>query len=391
MNIIHRSVICIFIVLLLVPNCLACSYDTTPQPNPAQSVDIVMGTVMNQTIYGESATQAIAQVKDMVLYLETNCLSNRLESAEVYRINERETDEPISLSADLAKVLKDAARVWEASDGAFDPTLGALTELWNIDAYANASNTNASHINNANDNESNVNAMNANESNANDMNANDANANAMNTNVSNTIYYEIPTQEAIREALTHTGYELVQSRETQWTFPTGLTLDLGAIGKGVACDYALQYLSDMEGIDAAVVNIGGSALLYGEKPDQTDWVIGIVHPRDTENFLGWLHLQGQWCVSTSGDYQRFVEVDGVRYHHILDPATGYPADSGVLSVTILSKSGALSDALSTACFVLGVEKGLALAQELGAHALFVDQDLNLYMTLGMEQYISINS
>lgn len=99
--------------------------------------------------------------------------------------------------------------------------------------------------------------------------------------------------------------------------------------------------------------------------------MGIANPRDTASNVGILTLEGEWFISTSGDYERYAESDGVRYHHIIDPATGYPADSGVAGVTILTKDGFLSDALSTACFILGEEKGMALAESYGAEALFV--------------------
>jgi thiamine biosynthesis lipoprotein len=104
-----------------------------------------------------------------------------------------------------------------------------------------------------------------------------------------------------------------------------------------------------------------------------------------------LSLDGQWCVSTSGDYERYVEVDGVRYHHIIDPKTGYPADSGVSGVTVLAKDGFLSDALSTACFILGKEEGMALAEKFGALVLFVDRDGTVTMTEEMRQYFTSRS
>ncbi|MGN1144872.1 MAG: FAD:protein FMN transferase, partial [Acetatifactor sp.] len=140
----------------------------------------------------------------------------------------------------------------------------------------------------------------------------------------------------------------------------------------------------------AVISVGGSVLTYGEKPDGDSWRVGILNPFDTSENLGYLSLTGQWCISTSGDYERFVEVDGIRYHHIIDPATGYPAQSGVSSVTVLTKDGLLSDALSTACFVLGVEKGSRLAEEFDAEVLFVDKSGEMHMSKGMEEYFHLS-
>ena len=101
-------------------------------------------------------------------------------------------------------------------------------------------------------------------------------------------------------------------------------------------------------------------------------------------------LEGQWCVSTSGDYERYVEADGVRYHHILNPKTGMPAAGDVRGVTILMKDGLLSDGLSTACYILGPEKGMELAGQYGAEALFVMADGRIEMSEGMEPYFTEN-
>ena len=131
--------------------------------------------------------------------------------------------------------------------------------------------------------------------------------------------------------------------------------------------------------------------LLNEYFNGSAWNVAIVHPREEGEYLGMLSLQGEWYVATSGDYERYVEKDGIRYHHIMNPKTGYPANSGVCSVTILSHNGLLSDALSTACFVLGLEEGLKLAEEFGVEALFVTKELEVIGTEGMEEYFVGNS
>ena len=140
----------------------------------------------------------------------------------------------------------------------------------------------------------------------------------------------------------------------------------------------------------ATISLGGSVLTYGSKPDGRPWYVGVVDPHDSKGQLGVLSLTGQWCVSTSGEYQRFVEVGGKSYHHILDPATGYPGESDVKSVTILCKSGLLSDALSTACFLLGSKEGMKLAKQYEAEALFVTQQGEVLMTEGMQTVFRTN-
>lgn len=145
-------------------------------------------------------------------------------------------------------------------------------------------------------------------------------------------------------------------------------------------------LEGQNAVTGAVISLGGSILTYGSKPDGSTWKVGIIDPFDKSSNIGILSLEGQWCVSTSGDYERYVEVDGVRYHHILDPKTGTPAVSDVRGVTVLLKDGLLSDGLSTACFILGPEKGMALAAEYGAEALFILSDGEVVLSEGMEQY-----
>ena len=134
-------------------------------------------------------------------------------------------------------------------------------------------------------------------------------------------------------------------------------LDLGSVGKGAACDAAVAAYKEA-GVDRAVVAVGGSVGVWGEKPFGQLWNIAVRDP-DSEGSLGTLSVPSGF-LSTSGSYEKQFEEDGVTYHHILDPKTGYPAESGLVGVTIWSDSGVLSDALSTACFVLGMEESLPL-------------------------------
>lgn len=301
--------------------------------------DIAMGTVTNQTIYSKDGDLTLA-VRDIMLELEQEELSWRIEGSEVAHINAAAGSGAYTPVSDrLYKELEILMKLSEDSGGAFDITIRPVAALWNIDAWAAGENQ----------------------------------------------FTTIPTHEQITFALTHTGYENLSLTNGSVILPKDMALDLGAAGKGIACDRIAAYLKE-QAVYGAVVSVGGSVVTIGKKPDGTPWQIGIIDPRDTSSFIGILYLEGENFVSTSGDYERYVEVDGVRYHHILNPATGYPADSGVRSVTILCDSGILSDALSTACFVLGVEEGMALAESYGAQALFVDMEGNISMTDGMKQF-----
>ena len=332
------------ILCVLMSACLFLCMGCSRQPILQKSVDTAMGTIISQSIYiTDTADSALVsqEILAEIEALEQEYLSWRLESAEIYRINESAGSGKIQTMSDkLGSTLEQCRKVYAASDGAFDFTIGGVARIWDIDSWASE-----------------------------EMGD-----------------FVLPEENVIRQALTATGADKLYLDGKQIRLPEGMQIDLGAVGKGIAMDEIKEILAENEAVTGAVISVGGSILTYGSKPNGGSWNVAIVNPFDTAESLGSLSLKGQWCVSTSGDYERYVEVDGVRYHHILDPATGKPAESGVKSVTILTDNGLYSDALSTACFVLGVEKGLALAEDLQAEALFVNSQGEIVMTEGMEQY-----
>ena len=314
-----------------------------------QRVDTAMGTILRETVYvgtessyDEGSEDITEEIRDIIVSLEEDVLSWRKESSQVCEVNEGAgRAEGVMLRKELSGILQKVLQVSKDSQGALDVTIGQTVRLWNIDEYAAGSEEGA---------------------------------------------FELPARETLEDTLQKSGYEKMILQDDRIYLPGGMELDLGAVGKGIACDEILSFLQNQSQVQGAVISIGGSILTYGQKLDGKSWNVGIIDPFEPSSYLGSLTLNGQWCVSTSGDYERYVEVDGVRYHHIIDPATGYPAAAGLRSVTILSKDGCLSDALSTACFVLGKAEALKLLEKYEACAVMVEEDGSIILSPGAEQY-----
>lgn len=318
-------------------------------------VDVVMGTVLEQNIYAadeDAAAALTAGIVGLLEELERRELSWRQEGSELSAANQSAgSGEGFLLSEELTELLIKCREISNESEGALDVTLLPVVQLWDIDAWAAADHAAG---------------------------------------------FVPPDGETLERTLALCGSgklklepevfgndgEVLRAR---LFMPRGMRLDLGAVGKGLALKKIKEFLEE-NGAEASLISLGGSILTYGEKPDGSPWKVGVADPRDTSRQIALLSLEGQWCVSTSGDYERYVEAGGVRYHHIMDPATGKPADSGVRSVTVLAKDGFLSDALSTACFILGVEKGMDLAGRCGAETLFVTDDGSVILSEGMKNF-----
>ena len=277
-----------------------------------------MNTYVSGEIEGGKSDNLLQDIEDIIGNLDSEILSRTAEGSFVYDLNKNDWAIPDVKMTEYFETLRE---ICKKSDGAFDFTLGGVSDLWNFSGTPS-----------------------------------------------------IPDSAALAAALSHSGYEKVTLADKKITLTDkSAVVDFGASGKGIALDCVRDYL-ETQNAKRAVVSVGGSVLLFGKG----DFTVGIKNPFGGADFAATLTVNG-CCISTSGTYEQYFEKNGKRYHHILDPKTGYPAESGVISATVISESGLLSDALSTACFVLGMEKGFDLAEEFGAEVIFITENGEIHL------------
>ena len=268
-----------------------------------------MDTLMSITAYGPESEEAVPAARDEVNRLDA-LLSRTREESAVARLNAAAgSGEPVEVDGEVAALLELANSVSAASGGSFDVTIAPVMDAWGWTGDTR----------------------------------------------------RVPAQDELDALLPLVNYENLMvdtgAGTAQLTEP-GMAADLGGVAKGYAAARASQVLTEA-GVTSALLDLGANITAVGNKPDGDPWRVAVKNPQDTQDYLCVLSLTDQ-TASTSGGYERYFEEDGVVYHHIIDPATGWPADSGLLSVTVVSANAAQADALSTACFVLGPEGALDL-------------------------------
>lgn len=350
----------------------------TSSPQEYSKTDFVMSTVLSEKIYGtKDVTQDIKEELDK---LEKDQLSWREDHSVVSKINaDAQKGIKTKLDSDMTSWVEDSLELAKRSNGAFDPTIGRLTRLWNIEGD-NPKVPSKQEIKNTLEDTGYT-------------KIHLEKVESQNTaNTKKNVDKDIKDNTAKNKETSEDTSKNTNTNESVSSIYIGdkCTLDLGAVGKGIACDVVQDYLKKQKEVSGAVIAVGGSILLYGSKADGSDWNVAVQNPRGQDGeAMGVLSLSGTTNVSTSGDYEKYFMQDGKRYHHILDPSTGYPADSGLISVTIVSDSGLLSDGLSTACFVLGKEKGEKLLETYGAEGVFIDQNKKVTVTKGLKDKFTI--
>jgi len=338
-----KRLVALLFIAVLVAGCTPVSKDdatrdrpSTGQITPVVRQEFLMGTIAKITVYDQDVTDEVfRKVFDRLAEIEAKMTINeKNRESEIIALNEAAGKAFVTLSPDTFYVLEKAVEFAKLSGGKFDVTIGPLVKLWNIGEEGE----------------------------------------------------RVPEPGEIEEALRRVGYQHIildkENSRAKLELP-GMAVDLGGIAKGYAADEAARILRE-EGVEHAIVNLGGNVITLNTKPDGSRYRIGLQEPfAPTGEYMAIVHIEDESFVS-SGIYERYFEQDGKIYHHLLNPQTGYPEDNALTSVTIITGVSIDADALSTATFLMGLEKGLQFIEALpDTEAIFITKDKQVYVTSGI--------
>lgn len=311
------------------------------QQDPITATAFKLNTVVTITVY-DSQDQGILDGALALCDEYERIFSRTLEESELYQLNAGtlpQENGAFLLSDSLADLISQGLYYSNLSGGAFDISIAPVSSLWDF--------TSGEAV--------------------------------------------LPDEQALSEALPLVDHSQIFLDGNSLRFGMeGMELDLGAIAKGYIADRIKDYLVS-QGVESAIIDLGGNILCVGERTDGTPFRIGIQRPfADRSETAAIVEIDGKSVVS-SGIYERYFEKDGVLYHHILNPDTGYPYDNGLVSVTIISDESVDGDGLSTSCFALGLEKGMELIDSLpDVYAVFITEDGGLHFSEGFEDAFSVS-
>lgn len=315
-------------ILLTLSGCAA-------EQKPVEASLFAMNTCMTFTAYGENTQSALDESTELIETAES-LWSVTDQTSEIHQAN-HSGGQPVSVSEETAALISFALEMAKQTNGALDPTIYPVLMAWGFTTDSK----------------------------------------------------QVPSQQQIDTLLEQVDYTKIQLEGTTLTVPEGMQLDLGAVGKGYTADLVAEVLRK-HGITSALISLGGNIHAIGSKPDGSDWRIGIRAPWESGN-LGILKISDA-AVVTSGGYENYFEDDaGNVYWHILNPTTGYPADSGVQSMLIVGPEGKWCDALSTALFVMGPEKAETYWRKNGGfEMLMVTDEHEILLTEGIARRFTLN-
>ncbi|MCI2056689.1 MAG: FAD:protein FMN transferase [Oscillibacter sp.] len=306
------SMIVLAAVLCALAGCAAPAKSAASSGGDGASAEIfAMDTVMDLTAYGDNGETALKAAEEKINALE-DLLSRTREDSEISKLNAA-GGQPVEVDPEAFSLISRAQGLGYAVDSTFNITIAPVVSAWGF----------------------------------------------------TTDHYQVPSQAELSELLTHVDLADIElNPDGTVALKNGASIDLGGIAKGYASDCVSDIFTD-NGITSGKISLGGNVYVCGGKVDGTPWRVAVQDPKDETGWVGVLKLKDAFAV-TSGGYQRYFEENGKRYHHIIDPATGYPAESGLVSVTVVANayqtsatgSGTMCDAYSTAFFVMGADKAL---------------------------------
>lgn len=285
----------------------------------------LMGSNFEITVVAENQVQADHYINLAVSEISRieRLISSWDEHSQTSLINQNAGIQAVSVDPELFSLIQRSIKISRLTDGAFDISYASLDNIWKFDGSMT----------------------------------------------------QMPDEQALKASVAKVGFEnivLDEKNHTVFLKNPGMKIGFGAIGKGYAADKAKELLIQ-NGVTSGIINASGDLNTWGKQPDGSSWMVAIVNPLNKEKAFSWLPVDDM-AVVTSGNYEKFVTLDGVRYSHIIDPRTGMPS-SGISSVTIITKSAELADALATSVYVMGVDTGLNLINQLkGIEAVIVDSE-----------------
>ena len=321
----------IVIVVLAMVN-VGCSKTETDKQ--ISQTEIFMGTPISITLYDGGNERVLDKAFKKIIEIE-NSVSINKENTEIVRLNKSAGVDKVQLNNISYDILKKGLEYSKISNGSYDITVGPLVKLWSIGLEG----------------------------------------------------AKVPSNDEINKTISYIDYnnlEINDSTKEAFLTKEGMEVDLGSIAKGYAADEIVKILKQ-EGVNSAIIDLGGNIYALGKKNSEDNWKIGIQNPFSNRGeVIGAIDVSDKTVVTT-GVYERFIEKDGVKYHHILNPKTGYPYETDIAGVSIITNKSIDADALSTLVFTKGLEDGLKFVESLdGVDSVFITNDKKVYITQGIK-------
>src|SRR6056297_1039723 len=338
----HKIIIILALILIVAfTGCNSEGKNEVVNNSKISSSEFLLDTHVNITLYGTEDESIFKKIFEEIERLE-NILSVHIEGSDLDLLKDNAGIKPVKVNEDTIKIMEKSIKYSELTNGLFDITSGPLIDLWGIGTES----------------------------------------------------AKIPSKDEIKVAIGLIDYNKIKINKNERTIfleDEGMIANLGAIAKGYIADKVEEKLYEL-GVKSAIINLGGNVQLIGSKPDGTLFRIGIQDPDETRGGNIGVYTGKDVTIVSSGDYERFFIEDGVKYHHMLNPKTGFPVDTEIKSVSIITDKSFEADALSTSVLLSGWDKGIAMIENSkDIEAIFINKDHQVYVTEGLKETFDFDS